>query len=71
MSFEYNRLKGRIVEKVGSQKALAEKLGISEIAFSKKINGINRFSSDDIIKITEILNIPKEDIGDYFFTPKV
>ncbi len=71
MAFEYRKLKGRIVEKVGSQNALAAILGISEVAFCRKMTGDTRFSTDDIVAIAKILDIPKEELGEYFFTPRV
>lgn len=71
MAFDYSKLRGRIVEKVGNQSSMADKLNCSDVAFSKKMNNKIRFSADDIIKITEILEIPKEEIGIYFFTEEV
>ncbi len=70
MTFEYRKLRSRIIEKFGSQKNFAHKLGLSEIAFSNKMRGVTRFSTDDILKITDVLDIPKEDISEYFFCPK-
>lgn len=71
MAFDYSKLRGRIVEKYGSQSAFVEEYGISENSFSKKMNNKVRFTSDDIVKITEMLEIPKDLVGVYFFTPKV
>lgn len=71
MAFDYRKLRGRIIEKYGSQTAFVEKYGVSENTFSMKMNNKIRFTSDDIIKISEMLDIPKEDVGVYFFTQKV
>ena len=71
MAFNYNKLRGRIVEKYGSQTVFAEKLGVSENTLSLKLNNKVRFTSDDIIKVTELLDIPPEQVGAYFFTLKV
>lgn len=71
MSFNHSKLKGKIVEKYGNQTAFAKAFGISENSFSRKMNNKTRFTSDDISKIVEMLDIPIEEIGLYFFTQKV
>lgn len=71
MAFDYARLKGRIIEKYGTQSNFVRAFGISENSFSLKMNNKSRFSSDDIIKMTEMLDIEKEEVGKYFFTLKV
>lgn len=69
--FDYSKLRGRIIEKYGSQLNFVKAFGISENSFSLKMNNKSRFTSDDIIKIVKMLDIPKELIGEYFFTLKV
>lgn len=71
MAFDYKKLKGRIVEKFGNQSNFAEKFGVSENTMSLKLNNKVRFTSDDIIKAIELLDIPPEEVGTYFFTQKV
>lgn len=71
MAFEYSKLRGRITEKFGSQTAFAKSFGVSENTFSQKMNNKVRFTSDDIIKMSKMLEIPKEKIGEYFFNQKV
>ena len=71
MAFDYSKLRGRIVEVFGNQKKFSEAYGISENTMSLKMSNNVRFTSDDIIRISEMLNIPKEEIGSYFFTKKV
>ena len=68
MAFNYSKLRGRIVEKYGSQSAFVEKFGVSKNTFSLKMNNKVRFSPDDISKITDMLDIPEAEIGAYFFT---
>jgi len=71
MSFDYSRLKGKIVEKYGSQTEFTRAFGVSENTFSLKMNNKVRFTSDDITKIISLLDIPVEEIGQYFFVQKV
>lgn len=71
MAFDYSKLRGKIIEKYGSQQAFAATLGISEVAFSRKLNCKNRFSTDDILAMISLLDIPNNEIGEYFFQEKV
>lgn len=68
MSYSYGKLRGRIVEKYGSQEKYAEILGISTNSLSKKMTGKTGFSQKDIITWSEKLGIEKEEYGEYFFT---
>ena len=67
---DYSKLKGRIVEIFGSQKYLAAKANLSERSLSLKLNNERYFTQPEIILIAELLNIPYENINDYFFCIK-
>ncbi len=67
MSFNFNKLKGKIVEKYGTQAAFAKGFGVSDVVFSQKMNNKVRFNSEDIIKIVKMLDIPGDKISEYFF----
>ena len=69
--FNHNELKGRIIAKYGSQLEFAKAFGVSENTFSMKMNNKVRFTTDDIIKIIGMLEIPINEIGLYFFTESV
>lgn len=71
VSFNYDKLKGRIVEKFGTQRNLARALGVSERTISLKLNNKIFFSQDEITKISKLLNISLNEIQDYFFKQKV
>lgn len=71
MAFDFSKLRGRIIEKYGSQAAFAKKMGISNNTFSLKMNNKVRFTTNDIALISDILDIAESSIGEYFFTPKV
>ena len=51
-----------------SQEQLAEKLGVSKNSVSKKMNCQTEFSQADIIKWSMLLNVHKDEYGEYFFT---
>lgn len=69
--FDYSKLKGRIIEKLGSQKIFAERLGVSDATMTSKLTGKTYFSQDEILKAIDILAIEPGRTTDYFFTAKV
>lgn len=69
--FDYSRLRGKIAEKNMTQETLSNKLKIAKSTLNLKINNKIAFSQEDIVSISAILEIPKEEIGPYFFTEKV
>lgn len=71
MVFNYNKLRGRIIEKFGSQSSFSKAVGTSERTLSLKLNNKIFFSQDEIIKYSKTLNIGINEIQAYFFTPKV
>lgn len=68
MGYTYNKLRGRIIEKYGTQEKFARELGVSKNSLSLKMNGKTSFSQDDVKRWCELLSIKMDDIGDYFFT---
>ena len=67
----YDKLKGKIKEILGTQGKLAEKLGVDETTISNKLNNNTYFTQKEIIKMCIILNIKFEEIPEYFFNQKV
>lgn len=67
MAFEYQKLRGRIIEKFGTQDAFADALEKDRVFVSRKMNGNVQFSKADISKWCELLDIELSEIGDYFF----
>lgn len=70
-TFNYNKLRGRIIEKYGSQKAFSEALHISQAALTSRLSGATYFTQSEISKANELLGIDSADISDYFFVLKV
>lgn len=68
MPYNYSKLHGRIVEKVGTQANFAEKMGLSERSMSLKLNGRVGWKQTEISKACEILEILPAEIPAYFFT---
>lgn len=65
--FNYSRLRGRIIEKCGSQTSFADKVGISAITLTQKLKGRVAFRNDEILHMARILDIPVNEIPSYFF----
>lgn len=66
-NLKYAKLRGRIKEKFGTERAFSEALEISLISVSKKLTGKTQFTSEDIKKWCSLLDISLKDIGIYFF----
>lgn len=67
MEFKYDKLKGRIKEKYGTQENFAKAIGKTHSTISFKINGKRLWNQDEIIKAIELLDLSKDDIVEYFF----
>jgi len=65
--YDYSKLRGRIIEKFGSMSAFADALGTSRVTVSLKMNNEAGFTRDNIIKWSELLEIPEEEYAQYFF----
>ncbi len=71
MAFNYNKLRGRIIEKYGSQIKFAKAMKWSERTLSRKMNGKISWKQTDICIAIKLLELSENDIQEYFFTKKV
>lgn len=71
MAFDYSKLRGRIVEKYGTQSTFSKAMKVSERTLSLKLNGKIFFSQDEIVLAAKLLDISAEEIQLYFFTQEV
>jgi len=69
--YDTEKLKARVIEKYGTQKAFAIALGVDESTVSRCLNEGREWKGSNLIKAVNILGIPKKDIDSYFFTPRV
>lgn len=69
--YDYSKLKGKIVEKYGTQKEFIKQIPMSEPTLIKKINCQSEFNQSDIEVFCSLLDIDCEEISIYFFTKKV
>lgn len=71
MAFDYSKLRGRIVEKFGSQMSFAKAMDISERTLSLKMSGKRTWKQSEICLAINLLGLSYDDIQDYFFNLKV
>lgn len=64
-------LRGRIIQKYGSQSAFAKHLGKTEQTVTAKLNGRSQFTQDDILEWCNALGIAAGEVGEYFFAGKL
>lgn len=69
--FDYSKLRGRIVEKFGTLSEFSEHLHISRVSMNNKLNETTKFTRDDILEWSELLEIKPEEYAAYFFVTKV
>ena len=71
MSYNYSKLRGKIIEKFGTYKNFAKAMDTSERTLSLKLNNKIFWKQDEIEKAIELLTINKKDILIYFFNINV
>ncbi len=69
--YDYSKLRGLIKEKLKTEGEFARRIGRSHNYLTKVFNGQTYLNHRDIAMGAEVLEIPKEDIGVYFFTKEV
>lgn len=66
----YAKLRGRIVEKFGSQGAFAAAMDWREALLSAKLNNKSKWEFSDVMKACGLLEIPLSEAHLYFFCAK-
>lgn len=69
--YDYSKLKGRMKEKGYTQEDVAKHINKDKSTYSLKLNNQSFFVQDEISIIVKLLEIPGEEIKEYFFTEKV
>ena len=71
MSFNYRKLKGRIVEICGSQIEFAKAMRLSERTISLKMQGKIQWRQNEIMDALRVLKLTPNDVQEYFFDIEV
>lgn len=69
--FKTDKLRDRIIERFGTQKAFAEAIGIPNSTLSRYLNVGRNWRGETLIKAVRLLDIPDDEIDGYFFEPRV
>lgn len=69
--FDYNKLRGRIIEKCGSFGEFSVLMGWSLTTQQRKLSGKISWTQRDIVCACRILELEATDIPAYFFTEQV
>ena len=59
------------IRKEFTQKELAEKLGMAEVSYNRKEQGIREFSRDEIEKLALLLSLDMDKVNEIFFNGKL
>ena len=68
---DYSKLRGKIKEILKNESELAPILNLSRPSISAKLNSKVPFTTPEIEKLVEVLEIPVNEIHNYFFDTKV
>lgn len=69
--FETNKLRGRIIEKFGTQSAFCRAVGNCASYVSLYLQGKTTLSQETIVNWAAALDIPADELDAYFFTQTV
>ena len=69
--FDYSKLRGKIIEKYGTQLDFAKALNIPYQKVSKTLNSKRAMDQTEIAQWAVLLGICVSDYGTYFFTTQV
>ena len=67
MKYNYSKLLGRIKERGLTQEQLAKAIGKNKSTISAKLNNQFSFTQDEMDDICRVLEVPNDEIGEYFF----
>ena len=71
MQFDFSKLLGKMKECGYTQEMLAAEIGMAKATMNLKLNNKAYFTLPEMAKIQNVLSIAIEEVGVYFFTPKV
>lgn len=71
--FDFSELCGRIIARYGNYAKFAETIGMSRAQLSERLGNKRPFKPEEVYLIcsAEVLDIPADEIGKFFYTQKV
>lgn len=70
MEYNYDKLKGRVKEIFDTQENFANAINISTTSLNYKLNNKKKWTQNEIYNSILVLQIPNNEIINYFFTKK-
>lgn len=64
---KFGRLREKIQQLFGTQKAFAEEMGWNVATLNLKLNGKVDWSRTDILRVCNVLDIAMDEVKEYFF----
>lgn len=71
IQMDYSDLRRLIRYKYGTETNFANEISMSAVSLSGKLNNKVGFTGPEIVELSEKLEIVREEIPKYFFTPKL
>ena len=69
--FNYDKLRGRIKERLGTQDRFAKAIGLGRVSVSQSLNNQREFSAGEMLKSAQVLEFSLAEIPNYFFAEVV
>lgn len=70
ITYDFSKLRGKIIEVYGNYKFFSEEIGMDNATFSRKINNKVRFTHDELFKMARALKLKENEYQQYFFNHK-
>lgn len=67
VTYNYELLLKKMKEKRYSQETLAPAINMSRTSLNQKLNSKSNFTQSEILRMAKLLEIPNDDVGEYFF----
>ena len=64
---KFHKLRVRLAECEMRQGDVAQAAGIAKSTMTARMKGYQPWTSDEIMAVAKVLNIPREQFGEYFF----
>lgn len=69
--FNYDKLRERIRERLGTQARFAKEIGLGRVSVNQSLNNQREFSAGEMLRSAQVLEFPLAEIPIYFFTEEI
>lgn len=68
MAYDYSKLRGKIVEKYGSQYNFAKAMNIANSTLTQKMTNKTEWSQHEMTRALKLLEVDSKEVEKYFFS---